>query len=568
MILAVGTPVLAQQNDDDEDNRALLPNIESKNIEIRGEFVARFPGLERQPILGFDPSLRIYQFPADRMPYIETGAEAVADLTLSGFVRPAGSVYSPLQYAEAHNLFARIGVGSYLSPVVQLWTAIPLNDDSYIGLDLDYTASKEDYLENRPVTYRYFTGSIEYGVQLNEKMDLYIYAGVQDDFNYSAQFGTANKVSEAARINFEGVHAGITLTSYKNEVTGWRLEGEIRSFETTFDSDLFPGTVDEFVYRGTFSYRWALGHPGETIKVMAGARFGTVEATNLNPQQWQTFYAGAAYERLFNYQTRLYAEGRLYYISNFAESSIYPGVKISLSHWFGSRLKITGRIQAKPTMLTIEQLHQRNRFLGYENKLRHSYVIKVNGEASLEWYRGSKLYGGITYMNAEHYVYFKPDRKVFLGPLPTPDSPYVLNYYTLEYGDVTNMKIYAGISHQLVPETFWLNIKAYLQNPTLSRSDKPVPYSETWGLNMSVTYRPIERITLKAWGDYIADRTAALPNTELENIFLIGAQLDIRIIEGIGAYVKVINLLDQRYQYWQGYIERPLQIYGGITVTF
>ncbi len=563
--------LFAQQNE--EEDAKLLPDIDPQNIEIRGEFKARFPGLERQPILGFDPTRRIYQFPAGRIPYMESYEDAVANLPVSNFSRPAPPAYSPLQYADIQYLFARAGFGSYASPTLQFWGALPISEDSYIGLDINFTASNEGHLNARPTKYRYFTGNIEYGLQLNERMDLYVYAGLQNDFNYAAQFGDENDIGELARIESEGIHAGATLSHFKNEITGWELQAGLRSFTTSYKTEFLPGKIDEKVFHGSFTYSWALGHPGEIITAIASARGGAYEPEAAGPpcttcttqpaadgnMQWKTLYAGVAYERLFNYSTRLYAEGDLYYISNFTENGIYPGAKISLSHWFGSRLKLTGRVEAKPFLQTVEQFHEQNRFLGYSNLLRHTYSIRVKGEATLKFYRGSRLYAGVTYLNAQRYSYF--------SPISISRPAGQLDFYTISYGDVTNMKIYAGIIHQLAPGTFWMNAQIYLQNPKLNGSNEAVPFHENWGLTASATYRPIDRITIKGWTQFLAGREPALSGTELDNILLVGAQLDVRIIDGIGAYVKVINLLDQEYQYWQGYIERPLQLYGGITIT-
>lgn len=562
IVLLFTSMAFAQQNEDEKNG--LLPDIESQNIEIRGEFKARFPGLQRQPILGFNPTLRIYQFPADRIPYMETGQDAIANVTISQFSRPAGPAYNALQYAKVNYLFARLGVGSFTSPIAHIWSAIPVSDQSYLGLDIDFNSSKDGHYANRPSDYRYFTGNVEYGVQLNELMDLYIFAGMQNDFNYAARFNHPGNTGNIARIEFEGIHAGVALSRYKNEVTGFKLKGNVRTFASSFKTEYWPGKIDEIVYGGSFSYQWALGHPGETFTVKLNGRGGNYENDNEGEQQWSTLYGALAYERLFNYTTRLYAEGDVYYISNFVESEVLPGAKVSLSQWFGSRLKITGRVEAKPFLKTVEQFHEQNRFLGFNNQLRHTYALRVNGEAALKWYRGSRLYGGVTYMNAQNYSYFVP-QSITAAESPPHD------FYSIAYGDVTNMKIYAGIVHQLAPDTFWLNARVYVQNPLLS-NDNPVPYSENWGINASATYRPIERITIKGWAEYLAEREvvdiAGVPSkNELEDILLVGAQLDIRIIDGIGAYVKVINLLDQEYQYWQGYIERPLQLYGGITIT-
>ncbi len=545
---------LAQETGD----AALLPDIDSQNIEIRGEFTTGFPGLQRQPILGFDPTMRIYQVPADRRPFMETGADVVASLPVSEFSRPAPPVYLLLGYSDVNHLFTRIGVGSYSSPRAQVWAAVPLNDQSYIGADVDYTASTEGHLQERPSSYRYLNADLEYGTRLNDEMEFHLYAGLQSDFNYAAKFNQNNS-GEIARIEFGGIHTGAELSHYKNEITGWKLQGNVRNFTTTFKSNPFPGEIDEWVYNGSFAYRWALGHPAESITLQIGGRGGTYEPETLDTQQWSTLQGGLIYERLFNYNTKLYAEVDLFYTSDFAEESYYPGGKLSVSHWFGDRVKITGQLQGKPYLHSVEQSHEKNRFLGYNNDLRHTYAIDASGEAIVKYYRGSRLNFGVTYLNARNYSYFLPDSRQNNVGRP------LFDHYSLNYGDATNIKLFAGITHQLLPEKFWVSTQIYLQNPMLS-IDEPIPYKENWGLRASTSFRPIDRITVKGWANYLGNREPGLPDTELKNILRVGGQLDVTVINGIGAYFKVINLLDQKYQYWQGYQERPLQIYGGVTI--
>ena len=54
----------------------------------------------------------------------------------------------------------------------------------------------------------------------------------------------------------------------------------------------------------------------------------------------------------------------------------------------------------------------------------------------------------------------------------------------------------------------------------------------------------------------------------MSDYLLLGAQLDISLTDNIGIYGKAVNLLDREYQKWDGYIERPLQVYGGLTFKF
>src|SRR5690625_7525684 len=90
MFLAIAAFPSAAQDTQGGDEDALLPDIDPQDIEIRSEFKARFPGLRRQPILGFEPASRVYRVDPDRMPYIESLEEVVADLPVRSEERRVG----------------------------------------------------------------------------------------------------------------------------------------------------------------------------------------------------------------------------------------------------------------------------------------------------------------------------------------------------------------------------------------------------------------------------------------------------------------------------------------------
>ena len=48
---------------------------------------------------------------------------------------------------------------------------------------------------------------------------------------------------------------------------------------------------------------------------------------------------------------------------------------------------------------------------------------------------------------------------------------------------------------------------------------------------------------------------------------LFNAGAEYRINKKFGVYVKVLNILGQNYELWDGYQERPLQVFGGITLN-
>ena len=61
----------------------LLPDINPQDIEIKGDYRIKFPGLQRQPILGFEPKPRVFQLDPYRMPFLETNDQVVASIPLT-----------------------------------------------------------------------------------------------------------------------------------------------------------------------------------------------------------------------------------------------------------------------------------------------------------------------------------------------------------------------------------------------------------------------------------------------------------------------------------------------------
>ncbi|HKL18603.1 MAG TPA: hypothetical protein VJ905_06530, partial [Halalkalibaculum sp.] len=107
LFLAVLTiPSVAQQQDTEN---SLLPEIDPQDIEIRSQFRARFPGIRRQPILGFDPTPRVYQVDPNRQPFMETQEQVVANLPVSELSRPNPPAYNPMRYSENIQAYSRLG---------------------------------------------------------------------------------------------------------------------------------------------------------------------------------------------------------------------------------------------------------------------------------------------------------------------------------------------------------------------------------------------------------------------------------------------------------------------------
>ncbi len=553
--MAVVQPAAAQEQEGEESS--LLPEIDPQDIEIRSQFKARFPGLSRQPILGFDPTPRVYQIDSDRTPFMETPEQVVADLQVSDLSRPDPPAYTPLHYSSDINAFGRFGVGSYLSPEAQFWGVSRISSTSYLGGDLDYSSS-DGHLENQASSFRFLEANGEYATKLSSDDRLGIQGGFESSFNQMPDIGTGALIPDEARKEYNGFYLAADIEHHKNSVTGWKAQANIRYFDAALDSagSLLSGESQERVYNGSFSYRWAGGNVNEVFTIKAGAKGGNYENNTVGANDWLTARGGIGYERLFNYSTKVTADASVYYTTNQFTDSIYLGPSIKVEHPLLDMLTITAKGGAEPYVKTVEQLHSDNRFLNVDNILRHSYSIHGSVEASLEYDDLGSLNLGVRYENISDYPIFVRESTPIIG---TP------GFYETTYRDAYKIRAYASVTHQVVPERFWVNGKVYLQSPQIQNGGR-LPFEEKIGLNSGFHFRPVDKLSIEAWADYVGSRNTFRTNNELGGFFLLGSQVDFQITDRFGAYLKLVNLLNQEYEVWQGYTERPFQAYGGITV--
>lgn len=531
---------------------SLLPEINPQDIEIRSQFKARFPGLRRQPILGFDPSPRVYQISSNRTPFMETQEQVIASLPVSELSRPVPPSYNALNYSSDIRAIGKVGFGSFGSPIGKFWGVHRFNNKSYIGADLDYSSSS-GHLDDQLSSFRFFSGNIDYATKLTNKTQLHLTAGGQSDFNYLPE---TPRQAAASPKNYTGFNLTADIQHRKNTVEGWTAKAEVRNFTSDLQGNPGFSNQDELVYGGSFKKQWAGGNINETFAVSAGTRGGNYSGATATQQSWATLRAGGEYSRLLNYTTKITGRAEVYYVSNFLGEKIYFAPLLQVDHSFSDRLTLSANAGAKPAFNTVEDHHQINRFLANNNQFVHTYSMDVSAKASLKYYRGSTLEGGISYQNADNYAFYFRQVTSFGTQR---------RFYRVNYQNATNFKVFAGITHQLAAEKFWLSAQIYLQNPKLSNGNR-IPFEEQWGINASTSLRLFNRLTIEGWADYIGAREQFTSTDKLDGFLLVGTEGEIEITEKVGAFVKAVNLLSQEYEIWDGYTERPFQIYGGITV--
>ncbi len=530
---------------------SLLPEINPQDIEIRSEFKARFPGLRRQPILGFNPKPRVFRIAPNRMPFMESKEEAVADISVTKLGRPEPPARILLQTPTRRNALIRAGLGSFLTPEITGYGFYELNDNSLVTGDMNLRSS-DGHLSNQESSFRYFDLNGKYITQLKKDLKVSVAIGGLSDFNNLSDAFQQPIIGSTADKKYSGLSGQLSFQKMKNTLTGWDFSVGTNLFSTELNAGNsgLSGDLDEQLFHTSFSYYWPSNRMYETYNIIARVEGGSYESSLARKQNWVDARGGIEYARLFNYNTHVKAVAGFAYISDPFSDSFYFAPEIEVKHNFNNALSITGSVFAKPEMRTVQDHQQYNRFLYIQTQLRDSYQMGASGEVNFQLFDGNRIFGGVDYSHIRDYAYYQRT---------------TLGFYDVNYANANIFKLYFGASQQLVPEKFWADANVYIRSPQLAAGGT-IPYEEKLGLKATLSYKPIKALTINGWAEYIGSRESPETTSNLSAFALLNAGGEYQINDTFGVYAKVLNVLGQKYEIWDGYQERPFQIFGGLTI--
>ncbi|MDR9416548.1 MAG: hypothetical protein RI564_09700 [Gracilimonas sp.] len=555
---AIGTAQTTQSGGDG----SLLPEINPQDIEIRSEFRARFPGLRRQSILGFNPEPRVFQFDVNRMPFIETREQAVADISLTELDRPEPPQRTLLTIPAQRNAYLRGAFGSYLSPEVEAFAHYELNEKSLLSSNVNFSGS-DGHLENQESGFRFLDASAKYINQRSEDLKLILDIGALSDQNYVFDLVDniqQNFIGETAHKDYLGFNGQVALQNKKNNFTGWNLAAGGSFFSSNFydgTSGLGRGDISENKLFASYSNYWTGNRMYETFEATANIDAGSYDPSQANDENWVLANASFQYKRLFNFTTSISGKAGFAYASDAFSNNFYFTPEIEIVHNFNNKLSLTGIAYGKPEMQTVQDHQQYNRFLQNRFQLQHSYKMKAKVSVDYKLFEGNRIFAGTSYSHIKNNAVYQR----FISTAPTTFSA----FYDINYANANIFKFYTGASYQLMPGTFWTSGRIYFRAPNLS-SGQTIPYEEKIGVKGSISYKPIKALTINGWTEYIGKRQSPETGTELDAYLLLNTGAEYQINDTFGVYAKLLNILGQNYQVWNGYQERPFQIFGGITI--
>jgi len=544
----------AQQSQED----ALLPDINPQDIEIRGEFSARFRGLRRQPILGFNPNPPIYQVDPNRLPFMETPEQIVANVPVSVLRRPAPPSLKLMTFPEQGSLYSSIGFGRFSSPEGEVYGNISINEKSGLLVDGQFTSS-DGHFDDPQTSYRYFDGEVTWLARPEDNKSLRVTAGGLSDFNHTFNIGNQTIVPETPEKEYTGFHGDIHYRTLKNSFTGWDIKANVKIFNTDLLASQLSGENDETIFGGSIRKQWAGSNLNEVFSVKFGGLSGDYETDNGADDNWSTISGNIRYKRTFSSNTTIDLAVKFFLSDNELEDSevdVLPDV--TLTHWFTDKLKTSVIVKGDVFALSNQQHHQTNRFLNTSLDIKHTRILEGIARADYQLFEGTVLKGGLSYMDGEDYAFYL-----------RPGIGGSLGFFDAFYGDVSIVKGFLGFTHYFKPETFWVDVETAIQNRDLDESDfaelSEIPFQEKFSTKATLSYDSGKSFSANIWGDIVSSRFSPQTSEDLDSFFMLGARADYEFGNHLGIYLKAVNLLDEEFEIWQGFEERPFQLYGGIT---
>ncbi|WP_141691550.1 TonB-dependent receptor [Rhodohalobacter halophilus] len=558
--------VYGQDAQQSEAQQTLLPEIDPQDIEIRSQFQARFPGLRRQPILGFNPRPRVFQIDPNRTPFFEDEETVVANLPVGVLERPEAPQYTPLGYTDPKNGFARLGIGSYISPEADIYAIGKINNRNRVAAQINHF-STDGHLDNFTDSRR----SSEIGLnsihRASQKTTLRTNLSVNSGFNHYPGLYTVDgePASGNDRVERLGIKGGFNVDWAQTSLSGvqFSLHGGSNQFDLSSDfPELQTDDVSEWNASSSVQYSRLGDNIQEVHRLKINTSFGGVNDYLGENQSWSVTTASAHYERLFNYQTDVKASlgisGATDAVNDF---SLYLSPEVTVTHTLFSGVDLKGHLSGTPSYRQWGSIHNENSYVSFSDSLQHQFEWLAFAEAQIEPISGTTFSGGISYQNIKNYQFYNRNTTSLVDSPGTDAHLFGVNYH-----DANMFKIYGSFAQDIRPDVFWVSADGSWQRARLSNEGK-IPFIESLNIKGTVALRPFKQLVLQGWGEYVGGRDDSDGNS-LSSFMLLGGSFEISLAERLGVYGKLVNLLGEEYELWQGYPERGFQGYIGITYLF
>ena len=229
-------------------------------------------------------------------------------------------------------------------------------------------------------------------------------------------------------------------------------------------------------------------------------------------------------------------------------------------------MKLYGGIDGGLRKTSLRRIHEMMPYYGLQDTILNTYD-QINGYLGIKGKISENSlfhidFGGNTVANMLMFAQVSDtsDRNL---------NDYKLRPLRAVYRDISSIYFRAGAEYLLGDQLkFLANIKI-----TNFGADNQILHIPSMEYQAKLSYKPIEdlKIELGAQGvgrryDQVLDNMNRLKETEVEGFMDVFARIDYRFIGKGRIWIQGSNLLNQKYQYWNGYQVWGTTIMGGISL--
>ena len=561
-------PILLSAQDTQEDPATLLPDINPQDIEIRGEFRARFPGITRQPILGFSPSPRVFRIDPNRLPFLETPDQVIGSVELSQLESYMGPPRELQDFPNQSRFFGYAGFGMFTSPETDLFADIPLTSRSKVTGNLNFISS-DGYIEEDPDSpFRRFNTHISYRNRLNLNNSLVFNLRAKNHFTEFPMPDYFADQSEAYRNGFELFGAEVGFVRKTSSFDNFEVYANFNQTSTTRNplmaaENNFPRaftttrTVENRITLGGFN-QWTGRQIGHVYSVQASYDGGWYNSLN-------TDFVGQGLPLNIDLN---------WYIAN-AEAT-WQNQTFSDGRWTLGLKLFTGYDADEEQTFMVAPLVMYEK--GGSSPLR--FKAKISGDMTNPGFEGAFLATPITsfatplinqrrYYGEANVDFDLADFFTVHGGLHISHTSRPIMHTGILWSNPDELFLVrpsAGLTFNISPR--WLTIYGNAEFNIANLDDEFVDdyYGlEKYRITAGLRTAPFEGAVLRGWIDYIGPRENFRDDSKLGQALLLNIMAEYRVGGNFGVYVKGINMLNEDYMLWDDYREMPFAVFGGIT---
>lgn len=568
---------------------SLLPEINPRDIEIRSQYQARFPGVTRQPILGFKPRPRIYQIDPNRMPYLESEDEQIVQLPIGLLSRPSAPEHTPFPLPDLGFTTVELGHGSEGSPVGAIWFQAPLGfNPERSAVKIDSSAfpwisgtlrlrSLASYDSNPRGDHLTGEGALRFSHPLRMNSQLQI--GVEGLFSDRALFtlpGVPDPLVPDApvgdpRTSFSGIGLRTSLHHQDDSYRGWKTDLSASVFNHAMNTDdpLLSSGADQVDVEVSYSRQW----PGTQIMDVVSAQvdLGFRQLTPdpaagvlglpipVDARETVWIRAEAGLNRLIRYETDLRISGAAVLMSLRDGITVLPELSAVVSHPLHRFVSVNGGVRSKVSAFDLKQSLAKNPWIRSDQEFKHRVDAELFSELSVQLLtRTSFRFGGRLEAIHNHEQYRRD--------VPDPASPDAKGYFTLDYSRVGFVTLYSTLTQPLFNDQFEGAFEVeYRTQDIVNRQS--IPYEEEFSVSGSLSASLFDVGHLSLAGRYIGERSAE-DGTLLPSFFHLTLKGQVELGERFELWIRADNLLNEEIRIWDGVIERPFELFSGISYSF